>query len=103
MDNKAINASCLVAGIGIGVAVGILFAPKSGRQTRELLAQKTNAGLDYVRSTAREMHDLVERGKRTISHERESISRAVRVGREAYRFDHPRPNGPSTVHQEPID
>jgi gas vesicle protein len=98
MENKSLNTAYFVAGIGIGVAIGILFAPKSGREMRELLAKKANAGADYLRSSADEMRNLVERSKQVISREQESISRAVRVGREAYRFDHPQPNGPSLKH-----
>ena len=34
-EDKRISYFCL--GLGIGVAVGILFAPKSGEETRQLL------------------------------------------------------------------
>jgi gas vesicle protein len=98
MTNLPSKTLYLLAGIGVGVAVGILYAPKSGRETREVLARKTSEGMDYVRSKARDMLNVVERSKQMISHERMSISRAVRVGREAYRFDYPRANGPSTTH-----
>ena len=34
-------------GVGIGVAVGLLFAPKSGEETRELIRSKAGGGKDY--------------------------------------------------------
>jgi gas vesicle protein len=34
------KVSYLLVGVGIGSLVGILFAPKSGEDTREYLAQK---------------------------------------------------------------
>ena len=37
-EDKRISYFCL--GLGIGVAVGILFAPKSGEETRQLLRSK---------------------------------------------------------------
>jgi hypothetical protein len=83
MENKSSNGTYLAAGIGIGVAVAVLLAPESLPSTRKM------------------MRDLVERAKQVLSHERESISRAVRVGRAAYRFDHP--NGSSTARQPSLE
>ena len=31
-------------GLGVGSLIGILFAPKSGEETREYLSQKVNEG-----------------------------------------------------------
>ena len=39
-EDKRISYFCL--GLGIGVAVGILFAPKSGEETRLLLRSKAD-------------------------------------------------------------
>jgi len=56
-----------VAGLGIGALVGILYAPKSGRETREDIVNTAKDGTEYVRVRAREVADqatvLVERGK----------------------------------------
>jgi gas vesicle protein len=56
-----------LAGLGIGALVGILYAPKSGRETREDIAATAKDGTEYVRGRAREVADqagvLVERGK----------------------------------------
>jgi gas vesicle protein len=56
-----------LAGLGIGALVGILYAPKSGRETREDLVATAKDGTEYVRVRAREVVDqaghLVERGK----------------------------------------
>jgi len=56
-----------LAGLGIGALVGILYAPKSGRETREDIVATAKDGTEYVRVRAREVADqasvLVERGK----------------------------------------
>ena len=36
-------------GLGIGVAVGLLFAPQSGEDTRRLIRTKADEGSDYVK------------------------------------------------------
>jgi len=56
-----------LAGLGLGALVGILYAPKSGRETREDIIATAKDGTEYVRVRAREAVDqagqLVERGK----------------------------------------
>jgi gas vesicle protein len=56
-----------LAGLGIGALVGILYAPKSGRETREDIISTAKDGTEYVRVKAREVADqagaLTERGK----------------------------------------
>jgi gas vesicle protein len=56
-----------LAGLGIGALVGILYAPKSGRETREDIVATAKDGTEYVRVRAREVVDqagvFVERGK----------------------------------------
>ena len=40
-----------------GAAIGIIFAPKSGKQTREYLKEKAEAVKDTVQKTAKTMKD----------------------------------------------
>ncbi|MBM3727580.1 MAG: YtxH domain-containing protein [Acidobacteria bacterium] len=85
-DNKL---SYFFLGLGVGVAVGILFAPKSGEETRRLLRERAEEGTDYVRRKAVDLRDQaveqVERGKQTIQRQRDQLSAAVEAGRQAYR------------------
>ena len=54
-------------GLGVGLAGGILLAPKSGTETREYLGKKSDEGLDYVKTRATELggaaQNLVSQGK----------------------------------------
>ena len=68
--------------------VGILFAPKSGEDTRDYLAKKADEGKDYAQKKARELREradeLIERSKEVAVRKKDSISAAVEAGREAY-------------------
>ncbi len=87
-ENTGSKISYFLVGLGIGALVGILFAPKSGEETREFLSQKAEEGKEYAQRKARELReraeDLVERSKQVASRQKDSISAAVDAGRDAY-------------------
>lgn len=88
MDSeKRISYFCL--GVGIGVAVGILFAPKSGEETRGLIRSKADEGKDYVKRKGEEWkgsaNEMAEKGKYALQRQKEQLSAAVEAGRQAYR------------------
>jgi len=76
-------------GFGVGLAVGILFAPKSGEETRQLIRAKAGEGREYVKRRGEELkesaEELIERGKGAISRQRETLAAAVEAGKQAYR------------------
>ncbi len=76
-------------GLGIGVAVGILFAPKAGDETREIIRSKAYEGKDYLKRRSDELRDsateMVERGKTAVVRQKEQLNAAVDAGRQAYR------------------
>lgn len=88
-DNVGSKVTYFLVGLGIGALVGILFAPKSGDETREFLSKKADEGRDYAQRKAKELReradDLIERGKEVASRGKDSISAAVEGAREAYR------------------
>jgi gas vesicle protein len=52
-----------ICGLGIGAALGILYAPRSGEETREELRIRANEGREYVRRRTGEGREYVrERG-----------------------------------------
>jgi gas vesicle protein len=87
-DSTGSKISFFLVGLGIGALVGILFAPKSGEETREYLSQRAEEGKEYAQRKARELReradDLVERGKQVATKQKESVSAALDAGREAY-------------------
>ncbi len=48
-DHTVRNAVSLAAGIGLGVALGMIFAPASGEETRRFLAEKAQDARAKVR------------------------------------------------------
>lgn len=78
-----------IAGLGIGAVVGILYAPQSGTETREVLMSKAEEGRDYVRRRARDARQQAEewaqRGKEAYNAQKDQIRSAVEAGRQAYR------------------
>jgi gas vesicle protein len=88
-DSGSSKFSFFLVGLGIGALVGILFAPKSGEETREFLSSKADEGRDYAQKKARELReradDVIQRGKEMVSKQREAISSAVDAGKETYK------------------
>jgi gas vesicle protein len=88
-DNVGSKVTYFLVGLGVGALVGVLFAPKSGEETREYLAKRADEGRDFAQRKARELReradDLIERGKEVASRQKEGITAAVEGAREAYR------------------
>jgi gas vesicle protein len=79
-DEGAGAGSVLLAfilGAVSGAAVALLYAPASGRETREYLGDKAREGRDRAAEAA-------EKSRHAIKEGRETIVTAVERGREAY-------------------
>jgi gas vesicle protein len=94
------NLSYFLVGLGVGIAVGILMAPKSGEETRGYLKEKADEGSRYLKTRAEEgkdyvrrrgdelresASDLLDKSKDAINRQKEQIASAVEAGRQAYR------------------
>jgi gas vesicle protein len=87
MDKNGLSSFLL--GLGVGVGIGMLFAPKSGSETRQLIKDKAGEGTDYLKQRGSEFkqtaNEWVEKGKDVIGRQKDSIADAVEAGRQAYR------------------
>ncbi len=76
-------------GLGLGVAAGMLFAPKSGPETRDFIKTKANESTDYVKRRSGDIkdtaNDLVDRGKNLLNRQKDQLNDAVEAGKQAYR------------------
>jgi gas vesicle protein len=68
-------------GAGIGAALALLFAPKSGEELRGNIADGVNDGVNQVRSTGR---DLKRRAQRAVDVAKDQVQDAIEAGDSAY-------------------
>jgi gas vesicle protein len=77
-----------LAGLGLGALAGVLYAPRSGEETREVLRARAEEGRDYVRGRAREAREQAEqwagRGREAVNQQKEQFRAAYEAGRQAY-------------------
>jgi gas vesicle protein len=77
-----------LAGLGLGALVGVLYAPRSGSETREALRARAEEGREYVRNRARDARDQAsewaDRGREVINQQKEQFRAAYEAGRQAY-------------------
>jgi gas vesicle protein len=87
MDKNGLSSFLL--GLGVGVGIGMLFAPKSGQETREMIKNKAGEGTDFLKQRSADLKqqagEWVDKGKEAIGRQRDNISDAVQAGRQAYR------------------
>jgi gas vesicle protein len=87
-DNVGSKVSYFLVGLGVGALLGVLFAPKSGEETREYLAKRAEEGREFAQKRAKELREradeLIERGKDVATRKRESLAAAVEAGRDAF-------------------
>jgi len=87
MDKNGLSSFLL--GLGVGVGIGMLFAPKSGQETREMIKNKAGEGSDYLKQRSADLKqtasEWVDKSKEALGRQRDNIADAVEAGRQAYR------------------
>jgi gas vesicle protein len=77
-----------LAGLGVGAVVGILYAPRSGNEIRDVIRTKAEEGREFVRERARDAREhaseWVDRGKDVLNQQKEQFRAAYDAGRQAY-------------------
>lgn len=91
-------------GLGIGVGLGLLFAPKSGEETRDILLSKADEGREYLKKQtaglrdsagdiidksrdviSKQTSDLIDKSRDIIGKQKDNLSDAIAAGKQAYR------------------
>ena len=87
MDKNGLSSFLL--GLGVGVGIGMLFAPKSGQETRELIKNKAGEGTDFLKQRGADVKqsaaEWVDKGKDALGRQKDSLADAVEAGKQAYR------------------
>jgi gas vesicle protein len=88
-DSSGSKVSYFLVGVGIGALLGILFAPKTGEETRELLGQRAEEGRDYAQRKAKELRaradELLEHSEELVKTSKDQLTAALDAGKEAYK------------------
>jgi gas vesicle protein len=87
-DNGGSQVGFFLAGLGIGAVVALLFAPRSGKETREFIVQKAEEGRDFVVTRSEEIRkqaeEALDKGKDMVAKQKEQLSAALEAGKQAY-------------------
>lgn len=87
-DSDSNSFVWFLAGLGLGALAGVLYAPRSGSETREALRARAEEGRDYVRNRAREAREQAtqwaDKGRDVVNQQKEQFRAAYEAGRQAY-------------------
>jgi gas vesicle protein len=88
-DNDGGGILWFLAGLGIGAALGILYAPKTGEETRQQILDAAGQGRDVVKERARQAREQAgtwaDKGREYLNSQKDQIRSAYDAGRQAYR------------------
>ncbi|HEY3131809.1 MAG TPA: YtxH domain-containing protein [Acidobacteriota bacterium] len=100
MSKSGENFLYFLIGSFVGASVALLMAPKSGKETRDMIGTKAREGADYLTTKSREVVDvvgtksrnlqsqaneLVDRGVEVINRQKDQLAAAIEAGKSAYR------------------
>src|ERR1022692_3589719 len=78
-----------LAGLGVGAVVGVLNAPKSGDEMRDVIRSKAQEGSERARQHARrareQASEWVDRGRDVLDEQKERLRNAYDASRQAYK------------------
>lgn len=109
--------TCFAIGATVGALVALLFAPKSGRELRQDVADATRKGVDRARETGSQLStragevyetattkagELAASAREAASRRGELFGSAIEAGRQAYRDEKRRTESSAlTEHERP--
>ena len=75
-DDTGVSLAWFLAGAAVGATVALLYAPKSGKDTRRYLSKTTEKGREKLADSSR---DLMDRGKELYERGREVADDAAEI------------------------
>jgi gas vesicle protein len=108
--------TCFAVGATVGAVVALLFAPKSGRELRQDVADVTRKGVDRARETGTQLSarageyyetaaskagELAASAREAASRRGELFGSAIEAGRQAYRDEKRRTESSALTENEP--
>jgi gas vesicle protein len=87
-ERETTGVGWFIAGLGLGALLGVLFAPKAGRELRDGLMSGARDSKEYVTSRGKQARDqvnsLVDRGRDQIYEYAERGKEVAEKGRERW-------------------
>lgn len=74
--------SAFAIGLGVGAVMGMMFAPQSGEETRALLREKAQDGMNEAVAQGKK---VVRKAQAAADNAKEFVGDAVDAGQSAYR------------------
>jgi len=90
---KSDGLANFLLGLGVGIGLGVLFAPRSGEETRNYLKDRVDEGADYLKRQTEGLRadlkakadDLADKSRDVLNRQRDNLSEAINAGKQAYR------------------
>jgi gas vesicle protein len=83
VDDSVSRLAWFLTGAVIGATVAILYAPKSGKDTRKFIVDRAEQGRQAVASTSQDIvdasRDMFERGRKLVDEASELFDRARKM------------------------
>ena len=98
IEKNSNDLGSLLLGVAIGAGVALLFAPRTGQETRREISRRTRQATDAVKGVAEEVtgqvvdtyegararvEEQIEAARTAIETKKRQVSRAMEAGREA--------------------
>ena len=78
-----------LAGLGMGAVVGVLYAPKSGRETRQAILDAADDSREFLVTKGRQVKEhagqYADKGREVVTQQKEQFRAAYEAGKSAYR------------------
>jgi gas vesicle protein len=88
-SNSGEKALFFIVGAAIGAVTALLFAPRSGEETRKMIVSKAREGAENMASQTKivreKTSEYLDKGKEVVQQQRESLNAALEAGKKAYR------------------
>jgi gas vesicle protein len=82
------NFPYFLVGMGLGAIAGLLFAPRSGEETRKYLRERSTKGLNTLNQQAAKLREsadkIVKKGKEFIGPHCDSVKTDPEAEKQAY-------------------
>jgi gas vesicle protein len=83
------GSSTFIAGLGIGlgtgILIGLLVAPKSGSETRHVIRKSAADGEEYLEKRSAEFRETLRDLIKAVTRQRDNLTAAIEAGKAAYR------------------